>query len=110
MITFWDGPAKGEKLSLGRAPEFLRVVIDADGTIDALDQLDDQPEPDEEIYVYRQIPGTLSGGFACTRGKGCRRLIFADYRLCETQPEAAVLRDNVRWQAWCHATWEGEHD
>ena len=52
MTTFQDGPAKGKILMLKRAARFLRVVVDGSGTVDALDQLDDQPGADEKIYAY----------------------------------------------------------
>lgn len=45
MTTFTDGPAAETVLELRRAPKFLRVVRDADGTVDALDQLNDTPKP-----------------------------------------------------------------
>ena len=85
MIQFLDGPAKGTSLCLNRAPMFLRVVIDPRGQVEALDQLDDTPEADEKIHVYR-----------CTRGEGggCRRGVMAQYRLYEAQPSGEEARDN----------------
>jgi len=52
MTTFEDGPAKGQHLSLQRAPKFLRVVEDG-GKWDALDQPTDEPRPGETLYAYR---------------------------------------------------------
>jgi len=103
MITFHDGPAKGASLLLQRAPDLLRVVIDQDGTIDALDQVDDEPKPTESIYVYR-IVGKASAGFMCRRGRGgrgCQRFACATYKLSESQPEPLVARDAEKWREWC---------
>ena len=61
MTRFLDGPAAGNALMLRRAPLFLRVTIDAaGGKVDALDQLDDDPQDGETVHVYRQLPGTRS--------------------------------------------------
>jgi hypothetical protein len=60
MSKILDGPAAGAFLSLGRSPYFLRVVRKPGGKWDALDQLDDTPEPDEEIHVYRQKQGPMA--------------------------------------------------
>ena len=108
MITFLDGPAEGRKLDLGRVPYFLRVVVDRDGGVDALDQLDDQIRDTETAHVYVRAGGQVSTGFVCSRGrggKGCQRLLACDYRLHGTQPAQAILRDNEAWTEW--ATAEG---
>lgn len=103
MIELMDGPAKGTLLSLARAPRFLRVVVDTAGKVDAMDQVDDEPKDGETIHVYRR-EGEVTSGFACTRGKGCRPLLGAAYRLVDPQPEGdelAALRQTSRWQLWC---------
>ena len=99
--TFLDGPAQGTRLSLQRAPIFLRVVIDADGTVDALDQLSDQPTATEKISVYH-LAGEPSHFIACSRGKGggCRRGVIAEYRLHPEQPTDEEARDFEKWAAW----------
>ena len=104
MMRFSGGPAHGASLSLSRAPLFLRVVIDQAGTVDALDQLEDEPRAGEHIYVYRrdgeathvhlQMAGP--GG----RGRRCRWELFAQYQIHEHQPSEATLRDQHRWQEW----------
>ena len=101
MVEFLDGPAEGTSLSLRRAPVFLRVVIDADKTVDALDQFDDQAKPSETIYVYRRVEYT-GQAFVRTRGRGggCRREAIAKYRLNDVQPNNEVLRDNDWWREW----------
>lgn len=102
MILLLNGPASGKMLSLRRAPRYLRVVIDQDGSIDALDQLDDQPKPTEVVYVY-VLASDVSRGFACTRGKGCDPILSAEYMFRPQQPEDATLRDRCAWQRWCIA-------
>lgn len=97
MVTFIDGPAIGRRLNLRRTPVFLRVVVEADGRFDALDQLDDDPTPTETIYAYR-LTGQPSRGIACTRGKGCRTFVHAEYRLCEDQPIGSESRES--WSQW----------
>lgn len=99
MVRFLDGPAAGTSLVLCRAPIFLRVVIDAAGNVDALDQLDDVMRPDEVAHVYR-LDDDMGVAFACTRGKGCGRLAIATYRLYARQPGQELLRDNQAWQTW----------
>lgn len=100
---FLDGPAKDVRLELERTPVFLRVVMDQDGTIDALDQLDDTPKPTEFIYVYR-IDGEPSRGFACGRDakgkRSCRHFVHAEYKLYPEQPSQEGLRDFDFWSSW----------
>lgn len=100
MITFRLGPAAGKYLDLLRAPLLLRVVIDRDGTVDALDQPDDQAKPTETIHVYARVGEVIGRGFACSRGRGCRPVVIAEYVHCLSQPDDADARDNARWQAW----------
>lgn len=98
MTRCLDGPAAGQTLQLRRAPTYLRVVVDAAGTWDALDQLDDYPQMDETVYAYRMegeptwmhVRARTGGGFY--RG--------GQYRVVEPQPDQAVLRSETRWQAW----------
>ena len=99
MITFLDGPAEGKQLSLSRAPYFLRVVIDADGGVDALDQLDDEIRPGETPHVYYQSEA-IAHAIVCSRGRGCRSEHIANYKLFEEQPPQELLADNARWGEW----------
>lgn len=99
MIRFLDGPAQGAKLSLERAPRFLRVVIDQAGEIDALDQLDDKMRAGETGHVY-ELASQVQNVIACTRGNGCLFMAIADYRLYAQQPSQELLRDNQAWQEW----------
>ena len=105
MITFLDGPAEGKRLSLSRAPYFLRVVIDESGQVDALDQLHDTAREGEVAWVYYKTED-LGSAVYCTRGKGCRHEEMAIYGLYSEQPPQDLLCDNDRWREW--ATSKGE--
>lgn len=105
FVTFSDGPGTGSPLELARAPTFLRVVVAPDGTVDALDQLDDKPNLDETIYAYRLFgkPGRLHIDRTNPKTRRREGLWYrtARYQLCAVQPGDEVLRDCQRWQAWC---------
>lgn len=95
MVRVLDGPARGAVLSLRRAPMYMRVVIDPHGKVDALDQVDDVPEPGETVHVYARLRGTRSQ--VSVRPGGCYET--GDY---EHMPdvEAERLRDTDAWRAW----------
>lgn len=105
MTTFTNGPARGQRLMLKRAPIFLRVVQDFSGNWDALDQPEDTPRLGETLHAYRLTakPGACH---ICTRGpRGGRAGGFytiASYELVEAQPDQATLSDPEQWSAWCH--------
>lgn len=105
MSQLLDGPAKGTSLSLGRSPYFLRVVRAPDGKWDALDQLDDTPEPDEEIHVYRlasePVTAHVDGRDPQTGKRFGRWLSIGTYVLHLTQPDDRTARDKAAWQEWC---------
>lgn len=98
MITFLDGPARGQHLMLRRAPMFLRVT-ESGGTFDGLDQLEDTPRPDEKVYAYR-IEGEAT--WCHVRISGGRGGIYkiADYRFVTEQPSDAAIRDAAKWTEW----------
>lgn len=107
MITFIDGPAKGQPLSLARTPIMLRVVHDsAANAWDALDQLDDTPKTGERIYLYR-LAGKPTWMHLDGRDKNGRRWgrteWSADYAFYAEQPPDADMRTSERWAAWCTA-------
>lgn len=109
MTRFTDGPAAGKTLCLRRAPVFLRVVIDGED-IDALDQLDDKPEPNEKLYVYIRDGDAgsvhIDGRDPKTGKRFGRWMMTAKYKLYATQPDDATLRDFAKWSEWCHAEWK----
>lgn len=105
MTTFEDGPAKGQTLSLARAPLFLRVVHDNAATSqhgwDALDQAEDSPRERESIHVY--LLAHRPGHVHINRGrKGSGWYAIASYRLYAQQPDDATMRDSGRWSVWVH--------
>ncbi len=104
MHTFLDGPAKGTVLTCQRAPLFLRVVIDPNGVIDALDSLADTPAPDEKITVYFQVGNKGSVHYSGRNKDGKRFGRFeevADYAVCQEQPDDETARNATAWRAWC---------
>ena len=83
MTRFLDGPAAGKTLSLSYSPYYLRVVIDPNGAVDALDAPDDMPRAGEVVHLYRR-QGNVTSGFIDGRdpktGKRFgRRFSSADY-------------------------------
>lgn len=109
MVTFTDGPAVRATLALGRAPIYLRVVVDeTDGKVDALDQLDDTPGPSERVHVYRR---RRYGGviFACARGhrKGDDHACSGQYVIAEYEHLEGIdgeqLRETDAWREWAHS-------
>ncbi len=106
-IKFLDGPAAGELLSLGRCPLYLRVThhLAGDGahTFDALDQLDDRPDPAEEVWAYKKASDDGWVHYDYTDKQGRRRgrtEQLASYAYLYEQPPEDVLRDNAKWAAW----------
>lgn len=105
MIKFLDGPAAGTVLQLRRAPLLLRVVITSQGNVDALDQLDDEPQKNETIHVYRKSKD-LGSYHLCCRGRNRSASGWyqqAEYSLYDPQPKDHEARDTTRWRAWCQA-------
>jgi hypothetical protein len=82
MSQIVDGPCGPRLLLNERAPRFLRVVVDAKGDVDCLDQLADTPAPGERIHVYERVPGTDGdfGFVTLARPKRCVRVPTSDYR------------------------------
>lgn len=99
MIRFWGGPADNATLALKRAPRFLRVVHGPRGKLDALDQLDDQAEPQETISVYRQVWVGPTYHLKGNRG------VTGFWPTASYQWMPHVNGESVRstdaWRAWC---------
>lgn len=100
MTSFLSGPAEGKVLMLRRSPIFLRVVIDADGKLDALDQPGDQPTANEQIHVYK-LEGQVGSCHINRRGGGGGFFSVATYRHLPEQPQDSDVRETRNWQAWC---------
>lgn len=101
MTHFLDGPAKGKRLMLQRAPMFLRVT-ECGAEFDALDLWNDSARPEEKLHCYRLFE---NNGVAFVDGSKFRgRCTIASYRLFPDPPEDAVMRDNGAWTKWATET------
>lgn len=99
MTIFLDGPAKGQTLQLKRGPYFLRVVTDGKAW-DALDQIDDSPRSNEQIFIY-VMEGIPSGMHLNARGGRGGFFVSATYKLAPDQPKDGEVRRIEDWAAWC---------
>jgi hypothetical protein len=113
MTKFTDGPAAGQSLLLRRTPKFLRVTYKAgrEQEWDALDQLDDHPEPGEVLHCYRLVrsEGTIHLNMRDRRGRHCGGTFRqASYEYVEQQPAAEVMESNMAWRKWCEAQVQSE--
>jgi hypothetical protein len=99
VTTFLDGPAAEKRLMLKRGPFLLRVTV-AGSEVDALDQPNDEPCQDEQLFAYRMEgePGRCHLNFGGGRGGW---YVIATYRLITEQPSDAVMRSNSDWSNWC---------
>jgi hypothetical protein len=102
VITFLDGPAKGVELALRRVPKYLRVVRSCRGKWDALDQLDDEPRPREQIFVYvRRDDLPQSKMFVRASKRSLSGVWFTcSYTFLQEQPEDFNVRTTWMWQQW----------
>ena len=89
MITLIDGPEAGITLHITRPARFLRIVHNG-GHVAALDQLDQQPEETELVFVYQRI-GPLPAD---------KQNPTADYRFHTPQPPDRRARHPYGWEAW----------
>jgi len=89
MIHLIDGPEAGITLPVTRAPRFLRIVHNG-AHIAALDQLDQEPEETEIIYIYQRL-GPLPAD---------KQNPTAEYRFYPVQPPDRRARHPYGWEAW----------
>ncbi len=103
MKTFVNGPAAGKRLFLRHAPQFLRVVVDRKGKVDALDAPGDSPAADEKLYAYRLERVEDVGGLVCIRGKGGSHSYSKiwHYAMCDLQPCQEVMQSSMDFAEWC---------
>jgi hypothetical protein len=100
---FVGGPLDGMSLDIGRAPHYLRVVVDEQGNVDALDELDDVPRPGERVAVYVR-PGESEAMHVDYRdGKRAARWIVNAAYVHLADVEGEDLRDTAAWRAWVRA-------
>ncbi len=97
MVNFKDGPCMGI-LMLKRAPKYLRAVINTKGELDALDQLEDTPNENEVVYVYKR-EGETGSVHICGRKNISGWYAMADYRWMP-EVRGQELRNNETWQKW----------
>jgi hypothetical protein len=103
MLKMLDGPARGQTIQCRRSPIFLRVVRNSKKEWDALDQLGDKPEYDEDIFVYVMVK-YLGWIHLNTGGKpGGGMFMRAEYRAIKPQPTNSEVCDNDEWSSWCKA-------
>lgn len=99
MLELVDGPCKGAYMCK-RAPDYLRAVIDANGDIDCLDQIEDTPKSTESVYVYKRIG--LAGTIHIHATKGSGWYAMGTYNFLH-DVDGEKLRDNQAWQIWAIA-------
>ena len=107
FLLIEDGPATGcPMLMLHRFPLYLRVVKAMDGKFDALDQLDDDPELGETIYIYKRVnsrAGHIKGATRATSG-----FMFLYRHIDDIDP--AGMEDRDAWRAAVEAAAERERE
>lgn len=95
-------------LNLHRTPKMLRfTVVGRDyKTLDALDQLDDEPRDNETLVAAVLVSRDMV--HIDGRDKDGKRfgrwLESVTYRMIESQPPQEVMRDTTRWQEWASET------
>ena len=102
MIEIHDGPAAGRTFACRRAPTWLRVTHSTGEGWDALDAIDDEPRPDEQIHVYR-LTRRGAGVFVCTRGSRSSAGGFYPDATYAHVPDidGEAVRDTLAWRQWC---------
>ena len=107
FVALAAGPTRlGPTLSLKRAPTYLRFVyFEGDwSTLDALDQLDDEPQPGETIVVGRiEVRGRWHVDRIVNRKRVGEWYGDVRYQVVDPQPADDVVRDTAAWRAWCLA-------
>jgi len=95
-------------LSLVRTPPLLRFVITGDDwkTLDALDQLEDQPKPGERVIVAeRKEVNPVHFKFSGKDKHKSGWYKWVKYVSLEDQPPEDVVRDTAKWQEWAQQRW-----
>ena len=92
--SFLDGVATCVVLHLERAPEFLTVVINSKGDVDALDQPDDEPTKDEVCFRYMRVGRGDRVFYKCGRRTICS--LSAQYTAIGNHPKIPQALINKR--------------
>ncbi len=99
MCKLLDGPGRGTTFCVSRCPVFLRVVKSHRGIWDVLNELEDEPKPEEEIFPYQRVTQPY-GAFIDGTGQHFY-MGMADYQFINELVPDSTLRDTVLWQGWC---------
>ena len=99
MLKLKNGPVEGS-YACKRAPSYLRAVVDARGTRDVLDLPNDEPRPDERVYIYRRIGEAGQVHLNMGRSGGTGFYALAEYEWIPGTDGEAVRRIED-WRAWC---------
>jgi hypothetical protein len=102
-VTLRHGTTRGP-LALKRCPKYLRFTIRGSdwSTLDALDQLDDEPLSGETLIAAFKTGEDNVHLDGTRNGRRCgwwERT--AGYETIVEQPPQDVMRDRERWRAWC---------
>lgn len=108
MIHLHGGPCEGV-YAVKRAPMYLRAVRNRGATkavpgsgMDVLDQLDDTPDADEDIYVYRIRSGTEGHVHLNMGSRGTGFYALGEYDFLP-DVEGEPLRATEAWRAWAES-------
>ena len=97
---FHDGPVKGRTLTLKRSPLFIRVVIDPDGEVVALDKDDPAFGSIPAVYVLQKHPCKVLIDRQDSKGrKNSINESYVDYVLHKNQPCEEISWPE-QWQQW----------
>lgn len=102
MISLADGPVEGA-YAAKRAPEYLRAVLNTlTGDKDVLDQLDDSPGDNEEVWVYKLEGEAGTVHLNMGRNGGTGFYATGIYRHVE-DVRGVDVRDTMDWRRWVAA-------
>ena len=109
-VSLRVGVSRG-MLPLRRTPKFLRFVLTGSdwATLDALDQLDDEPREGEHVVaaVLKESSTMHLDGVRNGRRFGAWRKVVT-YEPVTPQPPQDLLRDAAKWREWATAQAAGE--
>lgn len=95
---FLDGPARGVRLWIRRAPSFLRVTQAPSGAWGALDLAASRPAPDEVLYAYRRITDASGSRFYVHDPDTSHP--YPHYLAIDPQPLEHVMRSELEWRRY----------
>lgn len=99
MCKLLDGPGAGQSFVVKRCPVFLRVVHSKASGWDVLNEKDDTPKDDEEVYVYQRVSEPVK---AFVDGTGLHTLmVIAEYKFLDLMIGENLIRSNENWKWWC---------